>query len=84
MVTGDSVRTIAFGYRLGHSTAGFIIKDLCSAIVDIMHSKVTPRQMKMTTKESQMNFELYRFFSTVWVSWMGSTSKLTHLKPQER
>jgi hypothetical protein len=36
LATGDSMRTIAFNYRLGHTTVWLIIKDVCNAIVKKM------------------------------------------------
>ena len=32
LVTGDSMQTISFSYRLGHSTVSYIIEETCQAI----------------------------------------------------
>ncbi|KAF0701991.1 protein ALP1-like, partial [Aphis craccivora] len=34
LATGDSFQTIAFSFRLGHSTVHNIVKDVCVAIID--------------------------------------------------
>lgn len=42
MATGDSYKTIAFSYRLGHSTVQSIILDVCSAINKKLQTKFIP------------------------------------------
>lgn len=42
LATGDSFRTIAFSYRVGHSTVAGIIKDVCEAIWDNLVEEYMP------------------------------------------
>ena len=39
LATGDSMQTIAFSYRLGHSTVCNIIDDTCEAIWNVLCDK---------------------------------------------
>jgi hypothetical protein len=42
LATGDSFRTIAFSYRLGHSTVQEIVGEVCLAIIKNMLSECIP------------------------------------------
>lgn len=42
LATGDSFQTIAFSFRLGHSTVHNIVKDVCVAIIDKLLVEVMP------------------------------------------
>ncbi|XP_049763612.1 uncharacterized protein LOC126092180 [Schistocerca cancellata] len=42
LATGDSLLTLSFSYRLGHSTVHNIVKEVCQAIIDSMLPEVMP------------------------------------------
>jgi tRNA(Phe) wybutosine-synthesizing methylase Tyw3 len=42
LATGDSMRTIAFSCRLGHTTVWSIIKEVCNVIVKKMMEEKMP------------------------------------------
>ncbi|CAH1379850.1 unnamed protein product [Tenebrio molitor] len=54
LATGDSFRTIAFSYRLGHSTVQQIVGEVCSAIIKNMLSEFQLQQ-KQNGKTLQQN-----------------------------
>ena len=44
LVTGDSMQTISFSYRVGHSTVCGIIDDTCHALWDVLATEYLRRQ----------------------------------------
>lgn len=42
LATGDTMQTIAFSFRLGHSTVHNIVKEVCTVIIDCMLSEEMP------------------------------------------
>jgi hypothetical protein len=40
LASGDSLQTIAFSYRIGHSTALYIVRETCQVIWNILQSEV--------------------------------------------
>lgn len=57
MATGDSFRTIAFSYRLGHSTVCAIVKEVCDAIIDKMLGKTMPPPTEEDWRRIAKDFE---------------------------
>ncbi|KAI5693506.1 hypothetical protein M8J75_000389 [Diaphorina citri] len=56
LATGDSYRTIAFNYRLGHSTVQTIVQDVCIAIIANLKAESLPTPTKEKWKEIANEF----------------------------
>lgn len=56
MATGDSLKTISFSYRLGHSTVYTIVIDTCKAIIKNLMSEVMPEPTESKWKEIAEDF----------------------------
>ena len=56
LVTGDSMQTISFSYRVGHSTVCGIIDDTCDALWDVLATEylrrpMSPEEWKLVSEE---------------------------------
>ena len=56
LVTGDSMQTISFSYRVGHSTVCGIIDDTCDALWDVLATEylrrpMSPKEWKLVSQE---------------------------------
>jgi hypothetical protein len=57
LATGDSFKTIAFSYRVGHSTVVGIIKDVCEAIWDNLVEEYMPPPNRERWREIAADFQ---------------------------
>jgi hypothetical protein len=65
LVTGDSMCTIAYSYRLGHTTVWSIIKGVCNAIVKKMMEEQMPIPKEKDWEEIADDFGDFRIFLIV-------------------
>lgn len=62
MATGDSFQTIAFSYRLGHSTVQSIVLEVCYAIILKLKEKCLPMPREEDWKTISNEFwEIWNF-----------------------
>jgi len=59
LATGDSLKTISFSYRLGHSTVYTIVIDTCRAIINKLLSEVMAEPTESRWKEIAEDFWTY-------------------------
>ncbi|XP_056090774.1 uncharacterized protein LOC130070418 [Rhinichthys klamathensis goyatoka] len=57
LATGDSFKTIAFSYRVGHSTVAGIVKDVCEAIWDNLVEEYMPPPYRERWREIAADFQ---------------------------
>jgi hypothetical protein len=65
LATGDSLKTISFSYRLGHSTVYTIVIDTCKAIINKLMTEVMPMPTEKKWKEIADKFWTYWNFPNV-------------------
>lgn len=58
--TGDSFQTIAFSFRMGHSTVHLIVHDVCKSIIKQLFAQCIPTPDKKQWKE------IANRFSSLW------------------
>ncbi|XP_047499503.1 uncharacterized protein LOC125045951 [Penaeus chinensis] len=62
LATGDSFRTIAFSYRLGHSTVHSTVQEVCASIIKRLKAEVMPKPTEETWKNIAAEFwNLWQF-----------------------
>ncbi|CAH2097861.1 unnamed protein product [Euphydryas editha] len=62
LATGDSYQTIAFSFRVGRSTVGSIISQVCKEIWNILQPVYLPSPSKETWKQSEIGYrEMWNF-----------------------
>ena len=73
LVTGDSMQTISFNYRVGHSTVSGIIHSTCDALWNVLLPQYMPRPSTAAEwKHVSEGFEKYGTFLIVWEQSMES------------
>ena len=58
---GDSLRSISFSYRLGHSTVYKIVMDTCRIITENLMSEVLPKRATKMWKSVANDFNTLEF-----------------------
>ena len=62
LATGDSYRTLMYGFRFAHNTISGIIRDVCKAIVatyaeDVINTPTDPEQWKVIAENFQAKWQ---------------------------
>jgi len=57
LATGDSQQSIAFLFKVGHSTVNSIINEVCTVIKDSLHEYITPPYSHNDWKRISVDFE---------------------------
>lgn len=62
LATGDSYQTIAFSFRVGRSTVGSIVSQVCKEIWNILQPTYLPSPTEETWKQSEIGYrEMWNF-----------------------
>ena len=68
LVTGDSMQTISFSYRIGHSTVCGIIDSTCHAIWNVLYQEYL-RRPSSQKEWKQVNADFEQLFEPTSLSW---------------
>ena len=68
--TGDSYRTLMYGFRVAHNTFSGIIRDVCKAIVatyaeDLVNTSTEPEQWKVIAEQFQAKWQFLHAFGVL-------------------